>query len=104
MATNVERDEGGYRWRFEIAALEQLLLDFFATDLWSVVEDPPEGLEVHVVKAEESSVLSGESLERVQHAARNGRTFLHRVAGGHWVNADNPEALHALLVEYLPSS
>jgi pimeloyl-ACP methyl ester carboxylesterase len=104
MATNVEESENGYRWRFDIDAIEQLLVDFFDTDLWSIVEDPPEGLEVHVVKAEESSVLSGANLERADRATRNGRTFLHRVAGGHWVNADNPQALHALLIEYLPSS
>jgi len=103
MATNVEEGENGYRWRFDIDAMEQLLLDFFDIDLWSVVEDPPEGLEVHLVKAEESSVLSGGSLERAERATGNGRTFLHRVPGGHWVNADNPEALYALLVEYLPS-
>lgn len=102
MATNVEEAENGYRWRFDVEAVEQLLLDFFDADLWSVVEDPPEGLEVHIVKAEESSVLSGANLQRAERATANGRTFLHRVAGGHWVNADNPEALHALLVEYLP--
>jgi hypothetical protein len=28
---------------------------------------------------------------------------VHRVAGGHWVNADNPAALEALLVQMLPS-
>jgi len=104
MATNLEGDENGYRWRFDVEAIEQMLVDFFETDFWSVVEDPPTNVQVHLVKAEESSVLSGDDLERAERATKSGRTFVHRVSGGHWVNADNPEALHDLLAGKLPST
>lgn len=104
MATNLEAGEGGYRWRFDVDAIHDLLMDFFETDLWHVVESPPPGLAVHMVKAEESGVLTGEALERMERAARDERVFLHRVAGGHWVNAENPEALIDLLVQHLPEA
>jgi pimeloyl-ACP methyl ester carboxylesterase len=48
-------------------------------------------------------VLSGESLERAERAAGQ-RVHLHRIAGGHWVNADNPDALLDLLIEWLPAN
>lgn len=102
MATNLESDAGSYRWRFDLDAMEALLLSFFDTDAWSVVESPREGLEVHVVKAEDSPVLEGAALERCEAATRSGRTFVHRVAGGHWVNAENPGAIESLLVQKLP--
>jgi pimeloyl-ACP methyl ester carboxylesterase len=102
MTTNLESDAGGYRWRFDVGAMEALLLDFFRTDLWSVVESPPSDVSVHVVKAEASSVLSGDALERMERAVDGRRVFLHRVAGGHWVNADNPDALTDLLARHLP--
>lgn len=103
MATNLEQhDDGRYRWRFDLDALEALLLDFFENDLWDVLEAPPGELQVHMVKARESSVLTHAAVERVETLARqNGRVFLHVIDGGHWVNAENPEALLALMTRYL---
>lgn len=103
MATNLVSGDGGYRWRFDFDSIRDLLMSFFETDAWDVVENPPEGTEVHLVKAEESRLLSGASLERAETAAEGERTFLHRVAGGHWVNAENPAAVESLLVQMLPS-
>ena len=102
MATNLEHGSDGYRWRFDLAAIEALLRDFFAIDLWHVVESPPGTTEVHLVKASGSSVLEGAALERARRAAHNGRTFVHTVSGGHWLNADNPDAVVDLLVSGLP--
>jgi esterase len=104
MATNLEASgDGGYRWRLDLDAVEALLRDFFSTDVWAAVESPADGVEVHLVRARESSVLSGDALARAEAAARAGdRVHLHEVNGGHWVNADNPDALVALLTERLP--
>lgn len=103
MATNLERsDGGGLTWRFDLDAIEELLRDFFREDLWRVVESPPEGLEVHLVKAEESGVLTAEDQRRADDAARSsGRVHLHRLSGGHWLNAENPDGLLGLWREHL---
>jgi pimeloyl-ACP methyl ester carboxylesterase len=102
VSTNLEHRDGAYRWRLDLDAMEALLRDFAAADFWDVVESPPKGVELHLVKAEESSVLSAEACRRIEEAGRrNGRVHLHRVAGGHWVNADNPQALHDLLLAHL---
>ena len=91
-------------WRLDADDMEALLRDFFRTDAWSVLEDPPGGSQVHVVKARESSVLDEASSERVEEAGRvtEGRVLLHHLDGGHWVNADDSEGLHRLLMEYMP--
>jgi esterase len=105
MATNLEAgDDGTYGWRFDLDALEALLHSFFETDAWAVIEQPRTGLEVHLLKAEESSVLEGEALARAERATENGSAFVHRVAGGHWVNAENPKAVEDLLVQLLPAA
>ena len=102
MATNLEKRDGAYVWRFDFAALEALLRDFFDTDLWPVLESPPGNCEVHLVKAQESSILSSEAVARIHEIGlRNHRVFLHSVSGGHWVNAENPEGLLALLTAHL---
>jgi esterase len=104
MATNLVQEDGEYRWRFDLDAMEALLRDFFRTDLWSVVERPPEDVTVHLVKAEESSVLTPAAIERIEAAAAHAPVHLHRVQGGHWLNADNPDALVELLVRELPAA
>ena len=106
MATNLVPSAVGNElvWRLDPDDMEALLRDFFDTDVWAVLESPPEGTRVHVIKARESSVLDEDAVARVEAAARvtGGRTALHEVSGGHWVNADDPQRLHELLVEHLP--
>jgi pimeloyl-ACP methyl ester carboxylesterase len=104
ICTNLVRgDDGRLRWRIDLSDMEALLEDFFRTDAWDVVEAPPEGLDLHFVKAEESSVLTEEACRRIDEAGgKTGRVHLHRVAGGHWINADNPQAIVDLLAELLP--
>jgi hypothetical protein len=105
MATNLRFEEGQYRWMLDFEAMEALLRSFFETDLWPVVEQPPAQVEIHFVKAEESHTLSEEACARIQRAHdATGRVHLHRVAGGHWLNTDNPQAIIALLVANLPGT
>lgn len=98
MTTNLERRGDSYVWRLDFDEMETLLRSYFDTDLWPVVETPPARLTVHVVRATESSVLDPAAVARVRAAgAATGRVHLHEVSGGHWLNADNPEALVELL-------
>jgi len=100
MATNAEHADGAYRWRIDPDDMEELLRDFFRTDAWSVVERPPNGTEIHFVKATASGILTPDAVDRIRSAGdAHGRVHLHEVKGGHWLNADNPGALVELLRE-----
>ena len=104
MATNLERADGGFRWRFERGAVESLIRDFFATDLWPVVEALPASIEIRFVKATASAVLSAAAVARIRDASQRARVRLDELAGGHWLNADNPEGLVELLRRGLPAA
>jgi pimeloyl-ACP methyl ester carboxylesterase len=100
MSTNAVPRDGLLHWRIDADPMEELLRDFFRTDAWSVVERPPNGSVVHLIKATESDLLTAEAMARVRRAAHaTGRVHLHEIQGGHWLNADNPTALVALLAE-----
>lgn len=99
MAMNLEPVDGVYRWRLDFDGVEEMLRDYFRTDVWDVVETPPEGVEIHVVKATESDAIRDADAARIE-AAPAAR--LHRVEGGHWINTDNPDEIIRLLVENLP--
>ena len=93
------RPAGALDWE----AMEALLRDFFVRDLWPIVEAPPAGVDLHVVKATQSSRLSDAACARIEAAVRaTGRVELHRVALGHGVPADNRAAIAALLAAALP--
>jgi esterase len=102
MAMNLEPHDGRYRWRLDFEGVEEMLRDYFRTDVWSIVESPPESLEVHVVRANRSNAIDDAAIARIEQAnTRHGRTHLHTLEGGHWINTDNPEAVLRLLVERL---
>ena len=102
MSTNLRRTDDGFVWALDFDALELLLRDFFASDLWPLVERPPGHVSLHFVKAHDSSTLGEAACARIERLAREtGRVHLHRIAGGHWVNTDNPAAIVALLGEHL---
>ena len=103
MASNLRRQDDGLVWALDWEAIEALLRDFFARDLWPIVEAPPPGVALHFIKATQSSRLSEEACARIEAAGRaTGRVHLHRVEGGHWVHADNPAVVTALLADALP--
>jgi esterase len=103
MATNLKGGDSGYAWKLDFGALRAMLEDYFRTDLWAAIEHPPAGMEVHVLKATESDAIDDAAEARLRSiSSANGRVFLHRVEGGHWLNVDNRDALVGLLSRALP--
>ncbi len=103
LAMNLERTDGAFRWKLDWDGVEEMLRDYFNTDVWPVIDEPPGAVEIKVVRATESSAVDTEAQERIRRAgARNGRVEMLEVQGGHWVNVDNPESVLNLLAEHLP--
>jgi esterase len=103
MATNLQRTGEQVHWRFNIDALEPLLLDFYTTDLWPVVDLPPTDVRLHFIKATQSDLIDTTTAARILSAAETtGRVFLHEIPGGHWLNSDNPDGIVELLDALLP--
>ncbi len=104
MSTNLIRaDRGGLEWRLDPTDMRALLESFFHLDLWPVVEHPPAGLAIHLVRAEESSIIDADARARFEAAGlATDAAHLHTLAGGHWLNADNPDGLVELLRREVP--
>jgi pimeloyl-ACP methyl ester carboxylesterase len=97
MTTNLAERDGGLYWRFDLAAVDQMLASYFATDSWPVLERPSPGLRIDVVRGERSSRWTLEVLERfAQIRSRDVQLHLLRDAG-HWLHVDQPQALQQLL-------
>lgn len=98
MATNLVPVEGGFGWHFERHTLAALLEDYWREDLWPIADAPPEGLEVHLVRAANSDRWTSEDIAHLDALAHVDGTTVHVLANaGHWLHVDAPDALLALL-------
>ncbi len=100
MSTNLVRDGEGFRWHLDFHAMARLLANFFETDLWTVVEHPAPGHQIHVLKANASNVISPAAVRRIESAGPD--VHLYHRDGGHWIHAERPDVVTDLLAEALP--
>ena len=102
MATNLVADAGAYRWAFDLEGIESLLRDYFARDLWPAIEGHRVPAIFHV-KATDSVALSPSDDARLDRiAASDPAVRFVRMKGGHWLHAEDPAAVIALLASSLP--
>ena len=106
MTTNLRPLEGGgFTWRFELAAIDAMLRSYFETDFWPFLSETPEGLTVHLIRAERSDRWRPADMVRLEQAQVHGDVRLSVLANaGHWLHVDNPEGLMAFLADGLAPS
>lgn len=93
--TNTNR----YTFRIDVAGVRALLDDYFRTDLWGVLEEPPGTVEHHFVVGETSQVVDEADRARARACPRMS---VDEIAGaGHWVHVDAPDALRAVVLGHL---
>jgi pimeloyl-ACP methyl ester carboxylesterase len=97
MTTNVRETADGYRWVFDLDAIDEMLVSYLATDTWPILESPPPGVQIDVIRAERSKRWPPEVLARFA-AITHGRSRLHMLPdAGHWLHVERTDALVALM-------
>jgi pimeloyl-ACP methyl ester carboxylesterase len=106
LAMNVRRAEDTYTLRLDLPAIRALLTDYWARDLWRVVEDPASAARLALVIGGRSHVYDANAREHASRAQlRNPHlrvVVLERAA--HWVQVDDPEGLLNVLSDELASA
>ncbi len=93
VATNLtmHRSGEGYEWVFDLNGVKQMYESYESSDLWNVIERPPQGLSIDFVKAERSTFRwAGADHHRIE---RHGASVHLLEDAGHWVHTDNPDGL-----------
>jgi len=105
LAMNVRPVDGAFRFRLDLASVRSLLTEYFTTDLWSVVEEPPVTRGLHFVIAGHDSAIEEPDHARLSQMAAKGaesKLFLHELPkAGHWVHVDDPDGLFAAIAPAL---
>lgn len=97
LAMNLDRTEQGFRFRLNLAAIRELIEDYFAHDLWPVIEASK--ARVDVVIGGRSEVWQATDIARANELhAREPRVRVHVLPdAGHWVHVDDARGLTAAL-------
>lgn len=90
--------DGSYVLRLDLDALHALLVDYYARDLWDELYQP--GSDVEIVIAEKSWTLDDADRTRLESAPSH--VHAHRIAAGHWLHMEAPDAVVDLLASLLP--
>jgi pimeloyl-ACP methyl ester carboxylesterase len=102
LAMNVVADpEGGPELvlRLDLAAVREMLADYFTRDLWAAALSPAGG-ELELVIADRSSTISADDRARLERAPPH--VHVHRVDAGHWLHIEAAEAVIDRFAEHLP--
>ncbi len=95
LAMNVRRDGDIFRFRLDLQTIRSLLEDYFARDLWSVVEQPDGRRRLGFVIGGKSNTVSPADRDRLSKLASNDPKLEVHVLekADHWVHVDDPDGL-----------
>jgi pimeloyl-ACP methyl ester carboxylesterase len=103
LAQSLKKDGDRLRFMLDLEEIRALLLDYFARDLWPVLEHPPRSARVHLVIGDRSDSYAPADRERVLAiAASNSNVTVDVLPAGHWVHVDDPDGLLRTLLSHIP--
>src|SRR5262249_8610339 len=100
LGQSAERKGDYVRFALDLEEIRALILDYFARDLWPVVERPPGAARVHLIIGDRSDSYTPADRDRAfRIAASNKRVTVDVLPAGHWVHVDDPDGLLRTLVD-----
>ena len=99
LLTSLKRGDSGWVWQYDLDAIDEMLSDYFRTDLWPWMQSRAAGgPRVDVVWAERSARWTTDALARFATLPAAAQVRQHKLAdAGHWLHVDNPDGLTELL-------
>jgi pimeloyl-ACP methyl ester carboxylesterase len=99
LAMNLVPDGGEYVMRLDWRALQEVLVDYYNTDLWAELRDPSRG-DVELVIAERSPVYT--AADRALVAQAPPHIHAHSIDAGHWLHIEAAGPVVELFAATLP--
>ncbi|WOL02511.1 protein ABHD11 [Canna indica] len=100
IGSNLKKEDEHVVWTFDLQACIDMFNSYREKSYWPLLEHPPKGLEVAIVRAENSDrwpqhvIQHLECLSRKGESPERGKISYHVLPkSGHWVHVDNPKEL-----------
>jgi len=91
----------GFTFKFNLAAVRRMLLDYGRTDFWPQIVGHHGTPKLHMVRGAKSDRWTKDEHRRLQDAVAAGTVRDHVLQTGHWVHTDDPEGLLQIVVDVL---
>ncbi|KAK9917204.1 hypothetical protein WJX75_001833 [Coccomyxa subellipsoidea] len=108
LGSNLTPTSGGFKWAFDISGAAAMFNSYKHKDYWDLLQHPPAGVEVHIVRAANSDRWSKkelsqlEALEQKNQAPGEGTVKVHVLPdAGHWLHVENPNGLLNIILPHL---
>ncbi|WMV52458.1 hypothetical protein MTR67_045843 [Solanum verrucosum] len=110
LGSNLEKSGDSMTWNFNIEAAAEMFDSYMEKDYWPLLEHPPKGTEIAIVRAEKSDRWDPETVQKLESIASNGtggsegKMSYHLLPNsGHWVHVENPKGLLEIITPKLVS-
>ncbi|KAL8191685.1 hypothetical protein R6Q57_028416 [Mikania cordata] len=110
IGTNLKKSGEQYAWAFNLEGIIQMFDSYRQLDYWPLLEHPPKGTEIVIVRAENSDrwdphvIQKLESLKnRVGDESEGKLSVVVLPNSGHWVHVDNPKGLLEIVTPKMAS-
>ncbi|XVE75934.1 hypothetical protein DITRI_Ditri12bG0131800 [Diplodiscus trichospermus] len=110
IGTNLRKSGEGETWAFNLEGAVQMFNSYREMSYWSLLEHPPKGVEIAIVRAEKSDRWDSYVINRLERLASleedgfAGKISVHVLPNsGHWVHMDNPKGLLEIVAPKLKS-
>ncbi|PKU64097.1 protein ABHD11 [Dendrobium catenatum] len=105
IGSNLKKSGDGLTWTFDLQAAIAMFDSYRETSYWHLLEKPPSGMEIVMVRAENSDRWPKHVLDKLFYLstkvrkADEGKLTVHLLPkSGHWVHVDNPKGLLEIMV------
>ncbi|GAV57646.1 Ribosomal_S11 domain-containing protein/Abhydrolase_6 domain-containing protein [Cephalotus follicularis] len=104
IGSNLKKSGESETWAFHLDGAIQMFNSYRETSYWPLLEHPPEGMEIVIVRAEKSDRWDPDVNKRLESLASRGDGSEGKVSiidlpnSGHWVHVDNPKGLLDIMV------
>ncbi|KAL9428131.1 hypothetical protein AB3S75_030178 [Citrus x aurantiifolia] len=110
IGTNLKKSGERETWAFNLDGAVQMFDSYREMSYWPLLEHPPQGMEIAIVRAEKSDRWDPDVIQRLEGLANRqgdgseGKVSLHVLPNaGHWVHVDNPKGLLEIVAPRIAS-
>lgn len=110
IGTNLKKSGERETWAFNLDGAVQMFDSYREMSYWPLLEHPPQGMEIAIVRAEKSDRWDPDVIQQLEGLANRqgdgseGKVSLHVLPNaGHWVHVDNPKGLLEIVAPRIAS-
>lgn len=108
IGSNLKKSGEHETWAFNLEGAVQMFNSYREKSYWPLLEHPPKGMEIAIVRAENSDRWDSNVIQRLESLATRGgdgsegKVSVHVLPNsGHWVHVDNPKGLLEMIAPKL---